>query len=417
MAKRKTKSKKNVPRVTRSTDAAGADLGFSLQRSRFLVRLLEANDGDFVCLEVFDDVRLMKQDGTTIAEEDKSTLGRNPVADRSIDLWKTLANWVNASRAGNVHPEATEFELFVSLPREGQICTWFSEASDTDAANSALMKARSELWGTAPDFAMKATLAEGVAGFVDEVFENIDVAASIVAKFHARFGSGDQHADLRSAFAQELVGEDILDDVIRWANGWVKEKIDGLAELKSPAVVAKREFREALLTFVRHHDRVDFLRSFAAEPSHSEISAQQFMTYVRQLQVVEADDVDIYSAVNDYLRSTADRIIWADKGFVDDQSLLDFEKNLQRTWKNTRGQVLLEQKQLADTEQGKLIMLKCTSHEAKVDGLSLPKHFVPGSFHALANAPKLGWHPQYRDALKKYPPAAPHDEGGKIVGT
>lgn len=418
MGKKSAPKKSGAARITRSTDAAGADLGFSLQRTRFLARLLEARAGDNVCLEVFDDVRLEKSDGTVIAEEDKSTHGRNPIADRSIDLWKTLANWVNAAAAGNIDPSTTSFEVYVSRPVTGQFSTWFHDTQTEAEAKASLLNVRNELWGNSPEYSKRPEVAEGIAPYLDEVFgSDFEIAISIVARLEFHFGSGDQHADLRPLFCQELVSEDALDDVSRWAHGWVKIKLDRLSEKSIPAVIAKSEFHAALLNYVRHHDRVDILRSFASDPSPSEIADQQFKTYVRQLEIVDADDVDILAAVNEFLRSTADRITWADRGFVDDESLLAFEKGLQRTWKNTKSQVSLEQKALSDAEQGMLILLKCLEHKAKLDGLAVPEHFVPGSFHALANATKLGWHPAFRDALKRYSARKPMAFGGMDGGS
>src|SRR5439155_1302702 len=81
------KTKPKIPKNKRSTAAPGPFLGFSVQSTRFLVRLLEARPGETVCLEVFADVGVEKADGTKFAEESKSNLTTNPLSDHSVALW------------------------------------------------------------------------------------------------------------------------------------------------------------------------------------------------------------------------------------------------------------------------------------------------------------------------------------------
>lgn len=66
--------------------------------TRSVAYLLRARPGQAVSVEHLDDVATQGPDGV-VTEQDKSGLAHNPVADCSIELWKTLHNWVRASRA------------------------------------------------------------------------------------------------------------------------------------------------------------------------------------------------------------------------------------------------------------------------------------------------------------------------------
>src|SRR5271157_563200 len=70
----------------KSSNVPGTYLGFSLQTTRFLEHMLKAANGDTVCLEVFEDVGVEKADGSRIAEQNKSNLTHNPLADRALDF-------------------------------------------------------------------------------------------------------------------------------------------------------------------------------------------------------------------------------------------------------------------------------------------------------------------------------------------
>src|SRR5262245_37681162 len=115
---RKQKPKDHGPR---SSNVPGTYLGFSLQATRFLVRLWKAAVGDVVCLDVFDDVGVQQAGGTRIAEQNKSNLTHNPLSDRSIDLWKTFGIWIDACVCGRLDPDKTFFEIYTSNPAGGGI--------------------------------------------------------------------------------------------------------------------------------------------------------------------------------------------------------------------------------------------------------------------------------------------------------
>ena len=118
---RKARKEKREDDDRRSSNVPGTYLGFSLQATRFLVRILKAAIGDVVCLEVFDDVGIEQADGTRIAEQNKSNLTHNPLSDRSVDLWKTFGIWIDACVCGRLDPDKTIFEIYTSNAAGGKI--------------------------------------------------------------------------------------------------------------------------------------------------------------------------------------------------------------------------------------------------------------------------------------------------------
>ncbi len=383
-----------------SKDAAGSDLGFSLQRTRFLARLLEAEPGDTVCLEVFDDVRVETHDGQVLAEEDKSSVSGNALTDRSVNLWKTLANWVVAAQEIDI--SATRFEIYLGRPGGGSFSNLFKAAGTTEEAIAALETVRSDLWGPGPRYPTRGEVADSIAGYVETVFGSITVSAQIIAQLDIEVGSGDQHADLKPIFLSKLVSDDALSDVAQWSHGWVKTRIDRLSEKKQPARISRDEFHRALLNFVRAHDRLDILHSFAGRPTPAQVHSERLRNYVAQLEIVDEDDVSILGAINDYLMAAADRTAWADRGDIDPAAFGRLEGDLERTWSNLKKQVSIEHNKKSPMDRGRLVCLKCLQHRFELGGLALPTHFVPGSFHALSDDLRIGWHPDYRHLLKTH---------------
>ena len=77
--------------IRKKPHVPGQYLGYSLQATRFLVKLLESDPDSTVSLEVFEDIGVESYDGYRTAEQDKSATNGNPVSDRSVDLWRSAA--------------------------------------------------------------------------------------------------------------------------------------------------------------------------------------------------------------------------------------------------------------------------------------------------------------------------------------
>jgi hypothetical protein len=69
--------------------------GYSLQFTECVRALLEAKGGSRVSVGVFEDVGVQDDGVETDAIQVKSGSGANPLTDNSIDLWKTIRNWID----------------------------------------------------------------------------------------------------------------------------------------------------------------------------------------------------------------------------------------------------------------------------------------------------------------------------------
>lgn len=385
-----------------TSHAPGQYLGYSLQATRFLMRLLDAPPNWTVSLEVFEDVGVETGEGNRIAEQSKSTLEGNPVSDHAVDLWKTFSNWLDAAQSGELNPETTLFELYISHPKTGEIVKSFARAQSSAEALKALHQAREKLWGPATAFPLRPTVSKTIVPYVDKVFEADDhVISRIIQNFHFTSGSGSPHEDLRGRFASTFVPSEIVDDALAYALGWVKKKTDRLLEQKKPARISAESFQAAIVSFVRKHDNRTILNTFAGIPSHQQIEQDlKLRTYVRQLDIIEADDEQKIGAVTDFLRASVDRTQWGAKGLVHESSFDEFEDAMLRTWGNHKRKTDIRLAGHPDVQKGRYLYLECSSHQATLEGLQVPTHFTPGSFHALADDLVVGWHPHYKRELE-----------------
>lgn len=390
--KNDTKSNTHVP---------GQYLGYSLQTTRCLALLLDAAPGSKVSIEVFEDVGVEEVNGYRIAEQSKTGRLTNPVADHSIDLWKTLSNWVDSIRSNELDVNSTKFVIYVSTPRYGEIVRSFNNAFSPENAHVALAAAKLEMLGTEPQCAKREQLRPELRVFVDNFFSaDMPILQQLVRSFMLEVGTGSSGDDLKAALAKTLVPEDLLDDALCYALGWIKMRTDAIIESRKPAILSTDIFRNLMYQFVRKQDNLSILKSVALEPSQEQIQVDlNFRKYIRQLKLIGFEDTDLIQAVIDYQKAAADRTAWGAGGWVDEQSFIEFERNLQRAWSNVRQLSRARDSHLPDVQKGQIIYAECMRHNVEINGLGVPDHFTPGSFHSLADIPILGWHPDYESQL------------------
>lgn len=383
----------------RNTNVPGAFLGYSLQVTRLVHHLVAAKTGDLVCLEVLGDTAVISADGEIITEESKSrTTGGNPIADRSLDLWKTIRNWVDAVAEGKIDPWHAIFRVYLSRPFGGNIAWKFHNCNTLADAIDAVEQARSELLG-----GDKQALPSDLAKHVEIVFRTDPTTlAQIIRQFEIDTGSGGSVEDVKTAITEKWISPDTVDDVLRQMVGWVKNRIDSLLEGGRPAIIGADEFVREAVAFARKLDQTLILTSLARHPSDTEKAAHiRSRLYIRQLELIELEDDDKLQAVSDYIMAESDRIAWAERGLIHASSFDEFETDLVSVWRNHRLRSRIRDKDHTDVERGVLVYADCCDHSATLAGVAPPSHFCRGSFHAVADRLTIGWHPDYKSLLKK----------------
>jgi hypothetical protein len=375
-------------------------LGYSLQVTRATARLLAAAPGTTVSFEVLDDVSSESAAAGVVAEQTKSAITHNPLADRAVDFWKTVSNWVDAVRNGRLDPRQTQFDLYVSRNVHGPISDRFAAAVTKHEALASLDAACDELWGIAPKRAKRSRVAGTLKPFLENVFStDRQLVAGIVEKFSVIRGRGVSASEIDDLVRTKWVSENKVDIVRDYALGWVKRRIDELIEQGKDAAILCDEFHQAMTTFVQKYDHRRILFSIA-HISHAEALAElPVRVYVRQLELIDASFDDRLRAATDFLSSSADRAFWGKRGLVFENSFDEFEDALKRQWEIKRKTRLLEDASRAGTVTGHLIYADCSGCRQTIEGLEVPPHFLPGSLHTLADRRDIGWHPDFRELL------------------
>jgi hypothetical protein len=126
--------------------------------------------------------------------------------------------------------------------------------------------------------------------------------------------------------------------------------------------------------------------------------------FVEQLKLISLNSERVKMAISDYWRAFQQRSRWVRENLLLDTALEQYEERLVREWKE---QFLIMREGLDEgsdhTAEGRAFFnrLVITGQHIPIRP-SFPNPFVMrGSFHMLANALKVGWHPQFEQRLAR----------------
>lgn len=396
-----TSRAKGQSRTKRKTEVPGQALGYSLQFTRLTHLLLQAPEGSLCSLELLDDVAQEDSDGAVKLVQSKSALTANPVADRAKSLWKTLSNWVELAATPGFEVEKAIFELYVSRPVEGTIVESFAHATTLESARAAIAQARTALWGSPPNFDLKAGVAAEIAPYLEKVFTvDQSLLEQLIRNFQLTQGSGSPQADLEALVRSHPVSPSKVNDITNHLCGLVKRHVDMLLEAGKPAAIARNDFHGWYTAYVQKIDRQTVLLSRAQVPSEEVSRGYIPDNFIRQLDIIGLSYEEMLGAASDYFMASFDRTDWAARGEVDETSFDDLDDVLKRTWKNKQRACGLNNRGRSEQDQGQLLYSDCMQFTAPVQAMSPPGHFIPGCFHMLADDLVVGWHPNYEAQLK-----------------
>lgn len=376
---------------------------YSLQVRHALYELLNCSVNDLVSIEVFDDVATKKFEGSVEATQLKSVLSdSNPISNRAVDLWKTFYNWLLAVKSGELCCENTIFKLFVTAERNAPLATSFSIANTIEKAEDAWKEARGEFYD---ENGNEKNLADGYALYIRDFFrdDNMLFACRIIKKFNLITINENHTSMLYKTFCEKImIPEQLYENAFIFMLGWIEKITAELVESEKAMIIAYNDFKAQLVAITSELNQKQSLKELAPGPTTEEIQSEYSAVrrYVEQLDIINCDYTEKIEAISDYLRASANRTIWASKGYISDNSFDSYEEDLIRVWKNENSIISLIQKNLTHEERGKFLYLKCKEKNINIAHLCVPSFFVPGCYHALSDEMVLGWHPEYEKKFK-----------------
>jgi len=344
-----------------------------------------------VALEVLDDVDVIRPNGTRVLEQAKSGLATNPIANFSVDLWKTFSNWIDAIEAGAVDPAKTLFRIYVLQDKKGDYASALHYAHTPALVASAVQRIRQDY---------EAQGHEGCKPYIERFLDyNQEKLAALVMAFELETGN-DQLVERIKDHLSLTVPSEFLEEACDTAVGWVKNTSDGLISQRKYPAIARDEFSDRMSTFNTRFSFNHLLKFALPAPSTDEVekSRSNALTLIRQLELIEEQEEGV-QAMTDYLQSKTNKVNWGAKGLVYEPEFDEFKQNLLTQWKLFNKEIRLQSGTASEVDKGQLLHLKCMAANAKLNDVDSPGFFVRGTYHDFSNAKAIGWHPRYRELL------------------
>lgn len=295
--------------------------------------------------------------------------------------------------AGQCDAASTTFRLYVTPAKSGAFAEALAAAKTDQEVDAALAVIKTKLGKkkTPPAAAPKVqALLEAPDDLRHGLFRNFELEAD----------ANDPLEIIRDRL-RPSVAECHIDIIVRSGIGQAKQAMDRLIQQGDSPILDAEAFRRDFHAFIRQNNLPGLLTSFSELPDHGLVAgvAAARPVFVRQLELIEATEDDRLRAVSDYLRTSADKADWAERGEIFSGSLDGWDDDLVKKHGMAKGDVADLHGDKSPAVQGRLIYRQCAQHIAPLEGRAVPSHFVHGSFNDLADRRRLGWHGDYQTML------------------
>ena len=375
--------------------------GYLYQVRYALLRALQEgkrNPGHLLLIEKFDDVALVDDESAIELIQTKHHLRKEDVTDQSVDLWRTLAVWIE--RLSEDPNGTTKTRLVLVTTRTAQDKSALSmlresgSGRDEIAALDLLVSAARQSRNDRTSKARKAFLAlsEIERGVLARNIWVFDQAASLT----------DVREEIEdvvhySAPAGQLV--DFTDELEGWWFRRVGSALsgDGTSEIPVVSVVQK-------VSELRERFKVGnlVLNKEIEAMSPNTAPDDDGRTFVRQMRLIDVPDRERRSSVYDYYRAFEQRSRWARENLLLDGETDRYDRALFDAWERRFQAHMAEADEATEEPRkralGRDVFRWSREHQKPLrnrDELWLSS----GSFQMLADSEKIGWHPEYEERL------------------
>jgi hypothetical protein len=381
--------------------AAQSAAGYLYQARLALAEALRyayVDSGIDIAIEKLDDVSFEKDGSALELLQIKHHLKKSgDLTDSSVDLWKTLRVWAEATKADPSLPGRTRFVLVTTAQAPAGSATSFLRPPDAGERDPSTAETMLMAAGAA---SKNAALGKAIAAFAAltpemrkalvaaiEIIDGVPLIADLEALIEERLRMIGPRG--KPALAREQL------------EGWWWPRICAALQAETPGTIPVLEVEQKL------DDIRDSLKRDAlpfdmehVEPPQEELDTLDEMRFVRQLQAVGIGANRLQFAKRDFYRASAQRSQWARQNLVFDGEVGRFERTLIEEWQPRFAQMcdgLAHGCPEAALREAGQKLYGWVETEARFPMRTTVSRFLNvGSYHILADDLRVGWHRDYQ---------------------
>lgn len=376
------------------TDAAGPAAGFLYQFERLLYHLASRDSEVVIGIEAGDDLVIQDSDGVTL-EEDKHSVQPtgHPLADRSVALWKTLANWVDAGKDARYHKAG----LFLVTNRPVPACLARRLGHQPkQPKDSVLLVADLRRVASSP--------SKAIAPFVDRVISaNDDTLANLIGRITLFDASeGTSSSALREKIASHLHIPDhidsgaVLDRLLGWLHAVVKDRWDRGLQVW----IEGQAFSRQLFSTLKSIDRQRVLEraTHLINISEEDRKKARLNHFFHHLSLISCGDDEVEEALDDFVRFNVEYSRLLEEGDIGPDDWEARRGRLQRRWRAIRRRHIDVRSDSPSEDVGRDIYRETVNHiESLGVFTTYEQYLTAGHYQRLANVDEVWWSPDYLD--------------------
>jgi hypothetical protein len=362
------------------------------------LRFAYAESGIDISIEKLDDVSFEKADNALELLQTKHHLKKaGDLSDTSVDLWKTLHVWADATKADPSLPGRTRFCLITTASAPTGSAASLLRPADPSAARDLR---RAEALLTAAAAASKnVAIGKAFAAFTGLM---PTMRRALLASIEILDGAplvGDLGLLIEDRL--RMIAPRGKADVAReQLEGWWWPRICRLLQGTEPGIISILEVEQKLDDIREGFKREALpLDMEHVDPAEEELVALDEMKFVRQLSTIGIGATRLQYAKRDYYRAFAQRSRWIRHSLLFDGEVSRFERILLEEWQPRFSKMCDGiAADCADTvlQQAGRDLYHWVESEARFPFRTITSRFLTvGSYHMLANELRIGWHRNY----------------------
>jgi len=384
--------------------AAGSNAGFNYQFERALYWLASSPAGSIIGIETDDDVAVRGANKSQLLEQDKHSIQADatPFADRSKDLWNTLAIWIEALDSKEVAGDSASFLMVTNKLLPDCIAKKIGHAETKTQIDECIV-ALEKAGQNSP---------EHIRHQVERVLRpaSIETLRSVISKCElidaSQASTGQQLR--KETVAQLQLPESCLtaaDSITDELLGWLHKTALAAWQINQPAWIERNHFVNQLHAIIDLRKRqITRERAEHLIPVTDEkVGREKGSHFVKQLHLVTDDDGIVDNAIREFIRCNIEKSRLSVEGNVTDDDWNAFESALLSRWDKIRARVIRMKKSHPEQDIGFEIFTDTTEeHREKLAGSDTEQvYLTSGTYHRLADMIRVGWHPRFKELMQE----------------
>lgn len=384
--------------------AAASALGYRFQVDWALIELLRRGvdrPDQAISLELHDDVAWDEAGHPIERIQVKHHINQqSSLTDASPDLWRTLKVWMDTSHPGDANGALLVLVTTATAAADAA-ASLLRPGGDRDEA-----RAIDRLIEVAQTSDNKATLTAR-QGFLALSSADREVFVSRIQVLDDQAGIRDLDNELRKLLWLSLPidpkhAESYIDLVWRW---WSCVALDMLTGIRGSVDVPEVRMRLAAIRDTFQSDNLPTLVEINDVDESAAFDLHFDRNFVHQMRWVRVKVDNLRTAIVDYHRAVTQTTDWLDRDLVGLAELERFERNLCDEWRRAFADMLEDLPDDATDEVkedlGRALLRKFRdSTSVTVRARYVDAFFARGKRHELADAGRIGWHPEFQSLLE-----------------